>query len=40
MWELLRRIIPCTQETWMMIGDFNEVMWSLEHFSSGRRPER
>jgi hypothetical protein len=34
MWELLRRIKPCSQAPWMMIGDFNEVMWSFEHFSN------
>jgi endonuclease/exonuclease/phosphatase (EEP) superfamily protein YafD len=25
---------------WLVIGDFNEVMWSFEHFSSTRRRER
>jgi hypothetical protein len=40
MWELLRRIKPCSKAPWMMIGDFNEVMWSFEHFSKSRRPER
>jgi hypothetical protein len=24
----------------MMIGDFNEVMWLFEHFSSRRRPPK
>jgi hypothetical protein len=25
---------------WLMIGDFNEVMWSFEHFSKRRRPPK
>jgi hypothetical protein len=40
MWELLRRIKPCQYAPWLMIGDFNEVMWSYEHFSQHRRPQR
>jgi hypothetical protein len=37
MWELIRRIKPRSQAPWMMIGDFNKVMWSFEHFSNRRR---
>jgi endonuclease/exonuclease/phosphatase family metal-dependent hydrolase len=40
MWKLLRGIKPCSQAPWLMIGDFNEAMWSFEHFSSRRRPDR
>ena len=40
MWELIRRIKPRTAAPWLMIGDFNETMWSFEHFSKRRRPER
>jgi hypothetical protein len=25
---------------WLLIGDFNEVMWPFEHFSARRRPEK
>jgi hypothetical protein len=37
MWELIRRIKPCQKAPWLMIGDFNEVMWSFEHFSNRQR---
>jgi hypothetical protein len=40
MWELVRRIMPCSRAPWMMIGDFNEAMWSFEHLSAHQRPER
>jgi hypothetical protein len=40
MWDLLRRIKPCQKVTWLMVGDFNEVMWSFEHFSNQRRPAK
>jgi hypothetical protein len=40
MWELLKRIKPCSYAPWMMIGDFNEAMWSFEHQSSRRRPTK
>jgi hypothetical protein len=32
MWDLLRRIKPCTSEPWFMVGDFNETMWQKEHW--------
>jgi hypothetical protein len=38
--KLLHRIKPCSQAPLLMIGDFNEAMWSFNHFSSRRRPER
>jgi hypothetical protein len=31
MWELIRRIKPRSHAPWLMIGDFNEAMWSFEH---------
>jgi hypothetical protein len=37
MWELMRQIKPCQYASWLMLGDFNEVMWSFEHFLSRRR---
>jgi hypothetical protein len=40
MWELLRRLKPLSGAPWMLIGDFNEAMWSFEHFSVRKRPER
>jgi hypothetical protein len=40
MWELIRRIKPCQNAPWMMIGDFNEVIWSFEHFSNRQRPTK
>lgn len=38
MWEQLRRIKPASDLPWLMMGDFNEVCWSFEHFSARRRP--
>jgi hypothetical protein len=32
MWELLRRIKSWQYAPWLMIGEFNEAMWSFEHF--------
>jgi hypothetical protein len=40
MWELLKRLKPLSGAPWMIIGDFNEAMWSFEHFSSRTRSER
>jgi hypothetical protein len=40
MWKLLERLKPCSSTPWLVIGDFNEVMWNFEHFSSRRRPAR
>jgi hypothetical protein len=34
MWELLKWIMPCSRAPWMMIRNFNEAMWSFEHFST------
>jgi hypothetical protein len=39
MWKLLTRIKSCSHAPWMMIGDFNEAMWSFEHFSARCRLE-
>jgi hypothetical protein len=40
MWELMKRIKNRLHAPWLMIGDFNEVMWPFEHFSSRARRER
>jgi hypothetical protein len=40
MWELLKRLKPLYDAPWMLIGDFNEAMWSFKQFSSRRRPAR
>jgi hypothetical protein len=40
MWELLRRLKPVSQAPWMLIGDFNEALWSFEHFSTRRRLDK
>jgi hypothetical protein len=40
MWKLLERLKTCFYAPWLVIGDFNAVMWNFEHFSSHRRPAR
>lgn len=40
MWELIRSIKNWCGAPWMMMGDFNEAMWSFEHFSARRRAKR
>lgn len=40
MWNLLRRLKDNSNLPWMMVGDFNEVMWQSEHFSVSRRYEK
>jgi hypothetical protein len=40
MWDLLKRLKSCSNAPWLVIGDFNEVMWSHEHLSNHRRPAR
>lgn len=40
MWELLRRIKPRSAAPWVMVGDFNETMWSFKHFSNRRCPPK
>jgi endonuclease/exonuclease/phosphatase family metal-dependent hydrolase len=37
--SLLRRIKPMRNAPWIMIGDFNEVLWGFEHFSTHKRAE-
>lgn len=34
MWTLLRRIKNAANLPWLMVGDFNETMWQIEHMSS------
>jgi hypothetical protein len=40
MWEVLRRLKPLSSAPWLLIGDFNEALWSFEQFSTRKRPER
>jgi hypothetical protein len=40
MWGLLKILKRVSSVSWMLIGEFNEVMWSFEHLSSRCRPER
>ena len=40
MWERMRMLKNKSSAPWMMIGDFNEVMWSFEHFSHTQRREK
>ncbi|KAJ1283990.1 hypothetical protein BS78_03G170200 [Paspalum vaginatum] len=40
MWDRLRGLNDRWDGPWLMMGDFNEVMWSFEHFSETPRPER
>jgi hypothetical protein len=40
MWTILRRLKLSQLGPWIMVGDFNEVLWPFEHFSSCRRSEK
>lgn len=40
MWNLLRRIRLNASDPWLMIGDFNEAMWQIEHRSRVKHSER
>jgi hypothetical protein len=40
MWQLLKRIKPHYKAPLLMIGNFNQVLWSFEHFSSRRQLDR
>jgi hypothetical protein len=40
MWGLLKILKRVSSVSWMLVGEFNEVMWSFEHLSSRCRPER
>lgn len=39
MWETLRRLRGVSEMPWLVVGDFNEVMWSFEYFSECERAE-
>jgi hypothetical protein len=39
MWEVLRRLKPISTAPWLLIGDFNEAVWSFEQISARRQPE-
>jgi endonuclease/exonuclease/phosphatase family metal-dependent hydrolase len=40
MWELRKRLKSCHYAPWLVIGDFNEVLWDFKHFCSRKRPAR
>jgi endonuclease/exonuclease/phosphatase family metal-dependent hydrolase len=40
MWGMLRCLQAVSNLPWLVVGDFNETMWSFEHFSAHQRPER
>lgn len=39
MWDLLSGLKPRSDLPWCVLGDFNEAMWSFEHFSVTQRSE-
>ena len=39
-WRLFRTLYNVPHAAWMCMGDFNETMFSNEHFSRSVRPER
>jgi endonuclease/exonuclease/phosphatase family metal-dependent hydrolase len=39
-WELLRMLKIVSDAPWLLIGDFNESLWSFEQLSLRRRTER
>jgi len=39
MWDLMRKLKSQMNFPWLMVGDFNEAMWSFEHFSNTNRRE-
>ncbi|CAL5097923.1 unnamed protein product [Urochloa decumbens] len=39
-WEILQRLKTRSNDPWVVVGDFNEVLWQYEHFSETKRGER
>ncbi|KAM0880049.1 hypothetical protein ACQ4PT_033835 [Festuca glaucescens] len=39
MWTLLQNLKAQSDLPWCVLGDFNEAMWSFEHFSATKRAE-
>lgn len=39
MWTLLKKLKAQSTLPWCVIGDFNEALWSFEHFSHSQRGE-
>jgi hypothetical protein len=38
MWDALRHLKSLSNLPWLVVGDFNEVLWPEEHFSNSPRP--
>jgi hypothetical protein len=38
--KLLKHLKPISSAPWLLIGDFNEALWSFEHLSARKRPEQ
>jgi hypothetical protein len=39
MWSLMQTLKAQSDLPWCVLGDFNEAMWSFEHFSTSQRSE-
>ena len=39
-WEILQRLKNRSPLPWVVLGDFNEIMWQFEHFSETKRGEK
>jgi hypothetical protein len=39
MWEVLKRLKPIFGAPWLLMGDFNEALWSFEQFLIRKRCE-
>jgi hypothetical protein len=37
MWDTLRQLKPLSNISWLVLGDFNEVLWPEEHLSNTPR---
>jgi hypothetical protein len=40
LWEIMQCLRTRSSDPWLVIGDFNEVMWQYEHFSETKRGEK
>lgn len=39
MWSLMQKLKTQSELPWCVLGDFNEALWSFEHFSASQRSE-